>query len=80
MKSLKLLEMALIRRWYMNKPIIIVPENYKPEPKDCPVCKMAFSHVGDVINYRKYSCCTTCDIKYRYPNREKWENGWRPDN
>ena len=64
----------------MNKPIIIVPENYKPEPKDCPVCKMAFSHVEDIISYRKYSCCSNCDIKFRYPNREKWENGWRPDN
>ena len=64
----------------MNKVIVIIPENYVPESKDCPVCKKAFTHVGDIINFRKYGCCEVCDIKYRYPNREKWENGWRPDN
>ena len=64
----------------MNNVIIITPEGYEPEAKDCPICKMAFTKVGDVINYRKHGCCESCDIKYRYPNREKWENGWRPDN
>ena len=65
----------------MNKDIIIkVPKNYKPEPKDCPVCKLAFISVEDIINYRRYECCKTCDIKYRYPNKEKWAEGWRPDN
>ena len=64
----------------MNKVKIIIPKDYTPEPKDCPVCKLAFSKVEDVINYRKYGCCAMCDIKYRFPNREKWENGWRPDN
>ena len=57
-----------------------MPADYKPETKDCPICKQAFTHVGDVINYRKHGCCEICDIKYRYPNKEKWENGWRPDN
>ena len=64
----------------MNKVIVIVPKEYEPETKDCPVCKLALPSVDDVINYRKYGCCRMCDIKYRYPNREKWENGWRPDN
>jgi len=64
----------------MNKVKVIVPQDYTPEAKDCPVCKLAFSRIEDVINFRKYGCCAACDIKYRYPNREKWENGWRPDN
>ena len=42
----------------MNKEIIIVvPEGYTPEKKDCPVCNKAFTHVGDVINYRVNGCC-----------------------
>ncbi len=64
----------------MNNTIVIVPEGYKPDPKDCPICKKAFSDLRDIVNFRKWGCCNECDIKYRYPNREKWENGWRPDN
>ena len=64
----------------MNNIVIIVPKGYKPDPKDCPICRLAFSTLEDVINHKKYGCCTTCDVKYRYPNREKGENGWRPDN
>ena len=64
----------------MNKIIVVVPDNYKPEPKDCPICDKALSSAKDVINYRKYECCLTCDEVYRYPNREKWQEGWRPDN
>ena len=62
----------------MNKVIIVVPDNYKPEPLDCPICNLAFRHKPDVLNYRKWGCCENCDLKYRYPNREKWNNGWRP--
>ena len=64
----------------MNNIIVIVPPDYKPEAKDCPVCGMAFSGMHDIVNFRKWGCCSTCDDKYRYPNKEKWENGWRPDN
>ena len=64
----------------MNKIIVIVPEGHKPESKDCPICNLALSDKEDVINFRVYGCCKTCDVKYRYPNREKWEEGWRPDN
>lgn len=64
----------------MNKIIIVAEKDHSTEEKDCPICCLAFSDVKDVINYRKYNCCEACDIKYRYPNREKWEEGWRPDN
>ena len=64
----------------MNNIIIIVPSTYKPEPKDCPICKKAFSCIKDIISYKKYECCEACDVFYRYPNRIKWEEGWRPDN
>lgn len=64
----------------MNNTIVIVPDGYTPEVKDCPICGLAFSDAKDIINYRKHGCCMTCDDKFRYPNKEKWENGWRPDN
>ena len=64
----------------MNNIVIILPEEYKPEAKDCPVCEKALSSLKDVMNNRKWGCCLTCDVIYRYPNREKWEEGWRPDN
>ena len=64
----------------MNKISIVVPDGYKPEEKDCPFCGLAFSDVRDIVNFREHGCCEACDVKYRYPNREKWENGWRPDN
>lgn len=64
----------------MNKIIVIVPDDRKVDPKDCPICKFAFSDRLDVINYKVHGCCQACDVKYRFPNREKWEEGWRPDN
>ena len=64
----------------MNNPIIVVPKDYKPENKDCPVCELALVDVRDVINMRTHGCCYACDIKYRYPNREKWEKGCRSYN
>ena len=60
--------------------IIVVGPDHNPEPKDCPICKLAFSDVKDIITFRKYGCCEACEVKYRYPNREKWEEGWRPNN
>jgi hydrogenase maturation factor HypF (carbamoyltransferase family) len=65
----------------MNKSIIIVASSSRVlEPKDCPICDKAFSDIKDIINFRVHGCCEACDIKYRYPNREKWKEGWRPNN
>ena len=64
----------------MNNIIVVVPEDYKPEPKNCPICTLALKNVEDVLNLKQHGCCKDCDIRYRYPNKEKWEEGWRPDN
>lgn len=58
--------------------IIRIPDNYKPDTKDCPVCNIAFMSRADVSNYHVHGCCLQCDIKYRYPNADKWKRGWRP--
>ena len=62
----------------MDNIIVVLPRDYKPEPKDCPICNLAFKFREDVINYRVHGCCESCDLIYRYPNKEKWESGWRP--
>ena len=63
----------------MGKVIVVVPEGYQPEPLDCPVCQLAFRHLPDVMNFRKWGCCEQCDLIYRWPNKEKWNKGWRPE-
>ncbi len=63
----------------MSKVIVVVQEEYSPEPLDCPVCNLALMHLDDVMNYRKWGCCVNCDLVYRYPNKEKWNKGWRPE-
>ena len=47
----------------MNNTVVIVTDDYVPEPKDCPVCGLALTDVKDVINMRTHGCCSTCDIK-----------------
>ena len=35
--------------------------------------------VEDVNSLREKECCADCNITYYYPNKEKWDKGWRPD-
>ena len=59
---------------------IIKPENSRdPIPLFCPVCSEQMKNVSDSHSYRKYRACFECKTKHAEPNREKWENGWRPD-
>lgn len=63
----------------MKRNIIkVVPEDYKPESKDCLCCGLSLRDRNDVLNNRKHGCCMQCEVKYRYPNSDKWKNGWRP--
>lgn len=64
----------------MNNNIIkVIPKGYNVESKDCDCCCKALRDRQDVLNNRKYGCCMLCEVKYRYPNSEKWLNGWRPN-
>jgi hypothetical protein len=58
--------------------IVRVPDGYKPASKDCPVCDIAFRSRADVSNFQQHGCCLQCDINFRYPNLERWKQGWRP--
>tara|TARA_B100001250_G_C19796428_1_gene788919 strand:- start:1108 stop:1314 length:207 start_codon:yes stop_codon:yes gene_type:complete len=62
----------------MNNVIIVKPPNYQPEGKNCLICNLALLSKQDVINHKIHGCCLSCDVNYRYPNKEKWVSGWRP--
>lgn len=51
----------------------------KTLPIACPVCHVMISTVEDVTALREKECCADCDLTYYYPNKEKWDKGWRPD-
>jgi hypothetical protein len=47
-------------------------------PLDCPVCGLLFRDQEDTLSYREWGCCTHCVDVFVYPNRQQWENSWRP--
>jgi hypothetical protein len=72
----------------MNK-VIISKENYKLiMNKDyeaenisafCSVCSHIIRTHSDEASMRKFNCCFQCSVEFAYPNKEKWDNGWRPE-
>jgi len=65
-------------RYYSNGVAVIKSASYKKTPLDCPICKSALGSREDVSNYDTHGCCSECDLIWRYPNKEKWQEGWRP--
>ena len=58
---------------------IIVPETSSNRvPLECPVCGLLMSSFEDIISYQDNSCCTSCELVWVFPNKEKWLAGWRP--
>ena len=53
--------------------------NEKALPIDCPVCNYLIVTVEDVNCLKEFGCCEECHLIYYYPNKEKWDKGWRPD-
>lgn len=49
-------------------------------PLFCFVCKFPMKTSDDSSSYRTFECCSKCAMKFVSPNKEKWENGWRPTN
>lgn len=58
---------------------VVLPEEHDVIPLDCPVCNVLLSGKEDVLSYRKNDCCKKCTDVFVYPNREKWNKGWRPN-
>ena len=53
-------------------------KNIETIPLDCPVCKLMLVTVEDVNSYREVGSCDNCKLVHYYPNKEKWDKGWRP--
>lgn len=49
-------------------------------PLFCSLCKNMISSIEDVESMKSVDCCKDCKDIYYYPNKEKWESGWRPEN
>lgn len=46
---------------------------------DCTCCKKLLATIEDVETSKTSQACESCHQLYYYPNKEKWENGWRPN-
>ena len=46
---------------------------------DCSCCNKLISSIEDVETLKKSETCVSCYELYYVPNKEKWENGWRPN-
>lgn len=57
----------------------IRPIDSKSLPLDCSYCKVLISTIEDVECLKKSNLCEMCYDLYYYPNKEKWDNGWRPN-
>lgn len=45
----------------------------------CTICDNLISTIDDVELMKSIGCCKECEINYYYPNKEKWNQGWRPE-
>lgn len=63
----------------MKQNIIIKDDLQKDViPLACPVCNVLLRNLEDEKSYQGSLCCSRCELKWVYPNRSKWQEGWRP--
>ena len=53
--------------------------NKEPTRRICPVCSEYSFSVADDVYMKKFDCCFKCYVKWVEGRKERWENGWRPD-
>jgi hypothetical protein len=58
---------------------IVIPKDHKPVPLDCEVCGFMMRDYKDVSSFYSAGCCSECELQWYFANKEKWEEGWRPD-
>lgn len=65
----------------MNNFLIEISDNTENEnfiPFECPICLTVMRDQVDCISYENYECCDLCLNDLVWPNKTKWDNGWRP--
>ena len=61
-----------------DKFIIVIENGFKKQQFDCPVCKLALRNIVDVNSFKLCGACKDCQDFFYWPNKLKWEEGWRP--
>lgn len=66
---------------YKKSGLIIVKDpGDEVQPLNCPVCSFFMLTVYDESAWKESGCCQECSIMWAEgPNRERWQNGWRPE-
>lgn len=47
-------------------------------PFFCPICSSPIRNQSSVNSFKKIGACEMCESFIYYPNKDKWESGWRP--
>ena len=58
--------------------IIVPAEETNRVPLECPVCHYLMATLEDTISFQHYACCSACETRWAYPNKDRWQSGWRP--
>lgn len=58
---------------------VIKPKDFrKGRPIFCPLCEVIMRTKLDEEAYSKFECCDSCATYWAYPNKDRWNKGWRP--
>lgn len=63
----------------VNNIKFIRPIGDNPCILSCANCNVLLSTMKDVISAKEKNICNECYEIYYYPNKEKWDKGWRPN-
>ena len=61
-----------------NGLIIVLDSSYKPSSFNCKVCGLIIRGQEDVQSVNNYGCCSDCEDYFYWPNKDRWDKGWRP--
>lgn len=58
---------------------LVKPNDSVTYSLSCPICDNIIGSLDDMHIMRQENCCEECYLLYYYSNKEKWNNGWRPN-
>ena len=58
---------------------VLMDDCFVPVPLSCPVCCFLFRDSQDHFSFIEFGCCLECRDYFVWPNKERWEAGWRPE-
>lgn len=70
--------MSTLNKSFYGNITIYSKELTIDQPTFCPICGFSMRNVDDNFSYKNSKCCCSCELKWVYPNKKAWEDGWRP--